>query len=198
MHGVLKVVYYENMGNGKATNVGTRLKTIGDRGFYCQFIMLSVILKTNTFQTDAGISIFWKTFCFRYFNNSIGVGARIAARYRGAGQMVNDRCTFCLKAGAAVPAREDFIHIFYDCPYIQNTVRLMTDELFPAENDANVRRKMYMCGSVTGVSSIDGLFYKLTSVILNYNMWECKIKKKKNRALLRYAWNFFTCLEMYY
>jgi hypothetical protein len=112
--------------------------------------------------------------------------------------MVNDRCTFCLKAGAAVPAREDFIHIFYDCPYIQNTVRLMTDELFPAENDANVRRKMYMCGSVTGVSSIDGLFYKLTSVILNYNMWECKIKKKKNRALLRYAWNFFTCLEMYY
>jgi hypothetical protein len=92
--------------------------------------------------------------------------------------MVNDRCTFCVKAGAAVPAREDFIHVFYDCPYIQNTVRLMTDELFPAENNANLRKKMYMCGSVVGVSSIDGLFYKLTSVILNYNMWECKIKKK--------------------
>jgi hypothetical protein len=50
MYGVLKVVYHENMGNGKATNVGTRLKTVGDRGFYCQFIMLTVILKTNTFR----------------------------------------------------------------------------------------------------------------------------------------------------
>jgi hypothetical protein len=96
-----------------------------------------------------------RTFCFRYFNNSIGVGARIAARYRAGGQMVNDRCTFCVKAGAAVPAREDFIHVFYDCPYIQNTVRLMTDELFPAENNANLRKKMYMCGSVTGFLQID-------------------------------------------
>jgi len=102
-----------------------------------------------------------RTFCFRFFNNSIGVGARIAARYRGAGQMVNDRCTFCLKAGAAVPAREDFIHIFYDCPYIRNTVNTITDEFFPAENDANVRRKMYMSGSVTRVSSADSFFLQI-------------------------------------
>ncbi len=63
-------------------------------------------------------------------------------------------------------------------PYIQNTVRIITDKLFPVENNANVRRKMYMCGSVTGVSSTDGFFYKLTSIILNFNMWECKLKKK--------------------
>jgi hypothetical protein len=92
--------------------------------------------------------------------------------------MVNDRCTFCLKAGAAVPAREDFIHVFYDCPYIQNTVRTITDEFFPHENNINVRRRMYMCGSVTGVPLADGFFYKLTSIILNFNMWECKLKKK--------------------
>jgi hypothetical protein len=119
-----------------------------------------------------------RTFCFRFFNNSIGVGARISARYRAAGQMVNDRCTFCLKAGAAVPAREDFIHVFYDCPYIQNTVRTITDEFFPHENNVNVRRRMYMCGSVTSVPLADGFFYKLTSIILNFNMWECKLKKK--------------------
>jgi hypothetical protein len=66
-----------------------------------------------------------------------------------------------LKAGAAVPAREDFIHIFYDCPYIQNTVRIITDEFFPAENNANVRRKMYMCGSVIGVPLADGFFLQI-------------------------------------
>jgi hypothetical protein len=120
-----------------------------------------------------------RTFCFKFFNNSLAVGARIAARYRATGQMVNDRCTFCLKAGSAVPAREDFIHVFYDCPYIANTVRLITDELFPANNDVNVRRKMYMCGSVAQArTAADSFFYKLTSILLNFNMWECRMKKK--------------------
>jgi hypothetical protein len=86
------------------------------------------------------------------------------------GQMVNDRCTFCLKAGSAVPAREDFIHVFYDCPYIANTVRLITDELFPVNNDANVRRKMYMGGSVAHARASDGFFYKLTSILLNFKI----------------------------
>ncbi len=57
-------------------------------------------------------------------------------------------------------------------------VRIITDDFFPAENNANVRRKLYMCGSVTGVPLADGFFYKLTSIILNFNMWECKSKKK--------------------
>jgi hypothetical protein len=119
-----------------------------------------------------------RTFCFRYFNNSISVGARIAARYRRAGQMVNDRCIFCLKAGAALPAREDFIHVFYDCPYIQNTVRMVTTELFPPSNEDHVKRRMYMSGIVTNLSAADSFLYKLTSIILNFNMWECKLKKK--------------------
>jgi hypothetical protein len=84
-----------------------------------------------------------------------------------------------LKAGSAVPAREDFIHVFYDCPYIANTVRLITDELFPANNDVNVRRKMYMCGSVAQArTAADSFFYKLTSILLNFYMWECRMKKK--------------------
>jgi hypothetical protein len=119
-----------------------------------------------------------RSFCFKFYNNSLGVGARIAARYRTVGQMVNDRCTFCLKAGAAIPAREDFIHVFYDCPYIQNTVRTITDELFPESNDVNTRRRMYMAGIVTNVPVVDSFLYKLTSIILNFNQWEFKIKKK--------------------
>jgi hypothetical protein len=119
-----------------------------------------------------------RTFCFRYFNNSLSVGARIAARYRGAGQLVNDRCVFCLKAGATVPAREDFIHVFYDCPYILNTVRMVTTELFPPSNEDHVKRRMYMSGIVTNLSAADNFFYKVTSIILNFNMWECKLKKK--------------------
>jgi hypothetical protein len=60
--------------------------------------------------------------------------------------------------------------VFYDCPYIVNTVRLITDELFPVNNDANVRRKMYMSGSVAQARAADSFFYKLTSILLNFNM----------------------------
>jgi hypothetical protein len=36
-----------------------------------------------------------------------------------------------------------------------------------------------MCGSVAQArTAADGFFYKLTSILLNFNMWECRMKKK--------------------
>ncbi len=119
-----------------------------------------------------------RTFCFKFFNNSVGVGARIAARHRGAGQLINDRCTFCVKSGTPLPAREDFRHIFFDCPSINRVVLQITEELFPRTDDVNVKRQMYMAGIVQNASATESLLYKLTSIILNFNMWECKLRKK--------------------
>ncbi len=79
-----------------------------------------------------------------------------------------------------VNSSEDSRHcsVLYACKYFANTVRLITDDLFPVNNDANVRRKMYMCGSVAQARATDSFFYKLTSILLNFNMWECRMKKK--------------------
>ncbi len=57
-------------------------------------------------------------FVFQFYNNSLGTKTRIAARYRNAGNFLDQRCAFCLKSGSLVPMREDFIHVFYDCPYV--------------------------------------------------------------------------------
>ena len=53
-------------------------------------------------------------FCFQFFNNSLAIAARIAARYRNGGIIVDQRCTFCIKSGTRVPYREEFLHVFYN------------------------------------------------------------------------------------
>jgi hypothetical protein len=35
-----------------------------------------------------------------------------------------------------------------------------------------------MSGIVTNLPAADNFFYKVTSIILNFNMWECKLKRK--------------------
>ncbi len=54
----------------------------------------------------------------------------------------------------------------------------ITEELFPRTDDVNVKRQMYMAGIVQNASGTESLLYKLTSIILNFNMWECKLRKK--------------------
>jgi hypothetical protein len=39
-----------------------------------------------------------RTFSFQFFNNSLGIDTRIAARYRNRQGGINDQCTFCVKS----------------------------------------------------------------------------------------------------
>jgi hypothetical protein len=118
-----------------------------------------------------------RTFCFQFFNNSLGINTRIAARYRNGGAIINNSCTFCMKANCVNPAREDFAHVFYDCRYINNTCRRLSEIYFPANANPALDKVTYMTGMVTGANNLEGFFYLLTSVLINFTMWQSRMKK---------------------
>jgi hypothetical protein len=87
-------------------------------------------------------------FVFQFYNNSLGTKTRIAARYRNAGNILDQRCTFCLKSGSLVPMREDFIHVFYDCPYVTPLVARAYDVYFKHRLDDAQKKLCYLTGTV--------------------------------------------------
>jgi hypothetical protein len=55
-----------------------------------------------------------RVFAFQIYNNSLATNTRLAARYRADPVVrINDGCAFCIAGGLAVPAREDFFHVFF-------------------------------------------------------------------------------------
>ena len=47
----------------------------------------------------------------------------MAARYRRDPDIViNDGCSFCIAGGRDNPPREDFVHVFFDCPLVKDCV----------------------------------------------------------------------------
>jgi hypothetical protein len=118
-----------------------------------------------------------RTFCFQYFNNSLGINTRIAARYRRGGAIINNSCTFCVRANCANPEREDFVHVFYDCRYINNTCRRIFEIYFPAGINPAAERCTYMTGLVPGANNLSGFFYLLTAMLINFTVWQSRMKK---------------------
>jgi hypothetical protein len=116
-------------------------------------------------------------FCFQFFNNSLAISARIAARYRNGGIIVDQRCTFCIKSGTLVPYREEFLHVFYNCESVIRLRDNVARELFPPTNSPDSRRLWCFTGLVPVNNDNDRFFYVLTSILLNYVLWQCKIKK---------------------
>jgi exonuclease III len=115
-------------------------------------------------------------FAFQYYNNSLGTKTRIAARYRNGGIILDQRCTFCVKAGSLVPMREDFIHVFYDCPHIRSLCDRAYDIYFKHRLDDTKKRLCYMTGTVDTYQKNDGFFYMLTSLLINYTVWQSKLR----------------------
>jgi hypothetical protein len=87
-----------------------------------------------------------RTFAFQFFNNSVSVGARTAARYRNAG--IDQRCVFCVKNGTPNPVREDFSHLFIECGAMKPALILYFRKAFGIEYDTNNAecRKFKVCG----------------------------------------------------
>jgi hypothetical protein len=114
---------------------------------------------------------------FPVFNNSLGVGARLAARYENAGIVVDSRCTFCVKAKSLVRHRETFPHLFYDCEFLNNTVKTFALTMLRAEVDEGKKLLGCITGIYDAVSTKDNFFYALTAILLNYTVWRFRTKK---------------------
>jgi hypothetical protein len=118
-----------------------------------------------------------RSFCFQFYNNSLAVGARLAARYERSGIVVDSRCTFCVKSGSLVPNRESFMHLFYECPCINRTVLDFASVMMIDGDDVNKKRIGILTGYYENVGGNDALFLTLTSILLNYSVWLAKGKK---------------------
>jgi exonuclease III len=118
-----------------------------------------------------------RSFCFQFFNNSLGIGARLAARYENAGIVVDSRCTFCVKGKSMVPHRETFLHLFYECEFLNNTVKSFALTMLRDEADEGKKRLGCFTGLYDAVSAKDNFFYSLTAILLNYTVWRFRIKK---------------------
>jgi hypothetical protein len=117
-----------------------------------------------------------RTFCFQFYNNSLGTNTRIAARYRNRNVALSDRCIFCVKSGSANPMRETFIHIFYDCPQIASVRNRVFSTYFPPIANDHEKRLCYMTGIARNAGD-DRYIFVLTSVFINYTMWQFKLRK---------------------
>jgi len=118
-----------------------------------------------------------RSFCFQFFNNSLGVGARLSARYENAGIVVDSRCTFCVKAKSMVPHRETFPHLFYECEFLNSTVHAFSRIMLREEADEGKKRLGCFTGLYNEVSKTDNFFYILTAILLNYTVWRFRTKK---------------------
>jgi hypothetical protein len=119
-----------------------------------------------------------RMFCFQFFNNSLSVGARLAARYRDTGTYIDQRCSFCVISKNGVPHREDFKHIFIDCNALSVTLSGVWRTFFNKEYDRNeANHRLFMA---TGIDSeclgYDNFFNMLTVVLINFNIWNFKIR----------------------
>ncbi len=72
--------------------------------------------------------------------------------------------------------REDFIHVFYECPYINPLCMRAYEVYFKHRLDNTQKRLCYMTGSVETFHKNDSFFYVLTSVLINYTVWQWKLK----------------------
>jgi hypothetical protein len=119
----------------------------------------------------------FRTFCFQFVNNSLGIKTRIAARYRNRAVMLEDKCTFCLKANIRNPSRESFLHLFYECPCINGLSQRLLTLFFPHVAGANLQRRAYLSGIVDGTNGSDIFFNTVTALSFNYIIWQCRLKK---------------------
>jgi hypothetical protein len=118
-----------------------------------------------------------RSFCFQFYNNSLGIGARLAARYEHSGIVIDSRCTFCVKSKSWVPHRETFLHLFYECQYITNIVKSFSNCMLKEEQDEGKARNGCLTGLYDNVPVKDSIFYVLTSIFLNYTIWHFRHKK---------------------
>jgi hypothetical protein len=118
-----------------------------------------------------------RTFAFQFFNNSVSVGARTAARHRNA--LLDQRCVFCVKNGVPNPEREEFTHLFIECRSMKPVLTLYFRKAFNYEYDTvNVDcRKFKVCGLRGNPPYLTKFFTVINMLLLNYVTWQYRLKK---------------------
>jgi len=118
-------------------------------------------------------------FAFQFFNNSLPIGTRLAARYRADPLVrINDLCTFCTKANAVNPVRESFCHLFFECPQIENCVSRYTTKYGGPNFGVESRKKFFFTGSEEEDWTNNAKINAVHNLIFMYGIWCSKLARK--------------------
>ncbi len=69
------------------------------------------------------------------------------------------------------------MHLFYECQYIINTVKSFSNIMLREELDDGRARLGCLSGVYDNVTAKESVFYVLTSIFLNYTLWQFRHKK---------------------
>ncbi len=117
----------------------------------------------------------FREFLFKQRNNTLGLGARVAHFDENA----DERCTFCRLLYPAVRTREDFSHLFRNCPItiglLHNMVRLWRLPLtVPGPDPDPDFENLYWYGIEDGESKLVlTIFFDL----FRYVLWKFKTRR---------------------
>jgi len=117
-----------------------------------------------------------RVFAFQFVNNSLPIGSRLGGRYRNnAAVNIDERCTFCLKGNVGVPAREQFVHLFYDCTVLKPCVDRFLGKYAEGVLSDEEKRSFLFTGVGPEGDVTDTRLNILLTFLFNYFIWQCKL-----------------------
>jgi hypothetical protein len=120
-----------------------------------------------------------RVFAFQFYNNSLATGTRLAARYRAnAAVVINDKCTFCRRRNPGTNNREDFVHVFFQCPEIADVINKYVSKYHGINVQNDEKKNVLFTGTIDRVWSLDAVVGSLFNIILCFNIWQCRLEKK--------------------
>jgi hypothetical protein len=124
-----------------------------------------------------GMSNKLSEFAFKMTNNLLGLNSRVHHFNR----FVDEGCTFCALNNLLPVPRETFIHLFFDCPETAKTLMSFENEYLQELNLNTVteRKKFWFLSLHVDVVVNKNTFLNLTTLVILFYVWECKLQKKR-------------------
>jgi hypothetical protein len=143
------------------------------------FPSLSICSELNAIWNSYFLPNKIRVFSFQFFNNSLPIGARLAGRYRtNAAVVVDERCTFCVRGNVRVPARETFLHLFYECGVLEQCIARFLEKYFGGLHNGDELRSFYFTGVGTDGELVDTRLNMLLVTLFNFFIWQSKLARK--------------------
>ena len=115
-----------------------------------------------------------KVFLFKFYNNILGTNLRVSKFNRET----KPECTFCPINGPFPVPREDFSHIFFNCPSMKKIVI----DFFEEYMTINVTTCSIFCGGNIAEKEEINRPFQLIMDILRYHIWTSKLEKSPSKA----------------
>jgi hypothetical protein len=112
-----------------------------------------------------------KTFLFKLLNNTLGYNYIVANFVRN----INKDCSFCILNGVRTETRETPLHLFFDCPSVEPTLKTFYNWLWNTLDIEHISRQEFFVTPNTGNLVDDKVLIIINCIVKKY-IWDCKQK----------------------